>query len=803
MPSSACSPRGIRRETQTIGRELAGLPRAAFSLHTLTRTAWLASASIAAICSVSPAHADDVFATRWAPWVETGAQVSKGRSLGEANLFVPILQNDDTLVFTDLRGKFDNNDSVEGNFGLGIRHMLPSGWNVGAYGYYDVRRSSLGNTFHQLTLGAEALSEDFDLRANAYLPIGDSEKRMDLGTTTTVGPWSSEAVLTGTSLAIQSRAIQTDTTSYLVEKALAGVDAEVGVRLPVFEPGSGFDMRAFVGGYYFDGSGVDAVAGPRARFELTADDVAGLPGVKVTGGLTFQHDNVRGEQVIAQARLRIPLQAPSSAPREPLSYMERRMADTVVRDVDIVSNTGNTASISKKTLTSTEDAINLWNGNTVASVIRIDGTTQDQAALQAALDSVGANGIVLLSGNLAASGGISLNANQMLAGGGAVLKLKGATSGVEVDFAAPGSAGRISGASSNTLVAMATGSSLRGISVENTSSGGASSAVTGASGASLHDVTVVSAANGVEVNNTTGFNLWGGNITAAQGIALSINGSTGFTIDGVTIVQNGASGIGIVADNAAGIIRNSTITTNGNGNGFGDTEPDARPSHAMAIHNSGGLTIADNTITTNGTQANGIHVTDSAGIAITGNRVTTNNYMSRGIHLLNSNGATIAGNTVATRTTNDTNWWYQTIAFGILTDRSSNLAIRDNVVSTQMRGATGIYLRYGDNNAVSGNTVTTNGESAAAIQAVRSTSNTISGNVLTTTNLSPSYGINIGPYSHNAVAENNVINAVGGSGVMINTSAGVTVRNNRVVGRGNAGIHAYDSDDVVIEGNTP
>lgn len=803
MPYSACSPRGIRRETQTVGRELAGLPRAAFSLHTLTRTAWLASASIAAICSVSAAYADDVFAKRWQPWLETGAQVGNGRSLGEADLFVPLFQNGDTLIFTDLRGKFDNNASVEGNFGLGIRHMLPSGWNVGAYGYYDIRRSSYDNTFHQLTLGAEALSEVFDLRANAYLPIGDSEKRMDLGIATTIGPWGSEAILTGTSLAIQSRAIQTDTTSYRIEKALAGVDAEIGVRLPVFEPGSGFDMRAFIGGYYFDGSGVEAVAGPRARLELTADDVAGLPGVKVTGGLTFQNDNVRGEQVIAQARLRIPLQAPSSAPREPLSYMERRMADTVVRDVDIVSNTASTARTSKKTLTSTEDAINLWNGNTVASVVRIDGTTQDQAALQAALDSVGANGIVLLSGNLAASGGISLNANQMLAGGGSVLKLKGATSGVEVDFAAPGSAGRISGAAADALVTMATGSSLRGISVDNTSSSGNSWAVSGASGASLHDVAIFSAANGVKVDNTTGFSLRGGSITAARGSALSINSSTGLAIDGATIVQNGASSIGVAAYNAAGIIKNSTITTNGNGNGIEDTSPDALPCHALSVRNSGGLTIADNTITTNGTQANGIHVTDSAGIAISGNRVTTNNYMSRGIHLIDSNGATIAGNTITTNTTNDLHWSSLTIAFGMITAYSSNLTIRDNVISTQMRGAAGIFLRYGGDNMISGNTVTTNGEIAAAIHAVRSTSNTISGNVLTTTSLNNAYGIQLGPYSHNSVAENNIVNAASGAGVLVNTSTGVIVRNNRLVGRGNAGVLPYDSDDAVIEGNTP
>lgn len=53
----------------------------------------------------------------------------------------------------------------------------------------------------------------------------------------------------------------------------------------------GQQARAFVDGHYVDGSGVDRMAGPRARLELTA-------------GLTYQHDNARGDRWIAQARLR-------------------------------------------------------------------------------------------------------------------------------------------------------------------------------------------------------------------------------------------------------------------------------------------------------------------------------------------------------------------------------------------------------------------------------------------------------------------------------------------------------------------
>ncbi|WP_432287801.1 right-handed parallel beta-helix repeat-containing protein [Aminobacter sp. BA135] len=763
---------------------------------------WALSASLLAICAVTSAHAEDLLAKRWGPWVETGGQFGKGRSLGEVNLFVPLVQNGDTLVFADLRGKFDNNDAVEGNFGLGIRHMLPSGWNLGAYGYYDIRRSPYGNTFHQLTLGAEALGEVFDLRANAYLPVGETERRTDLGATTAVGPWSSEAMLTGTSLAIRHQAVQTTTTSYRVEKALAGADAEIGIRLPVFEKGSGFDMRAFVGGYYFGGSDVEAISGPRARLEFTAADFADLPGVKLTAGLTFQHDDARGEQWITQARLRIPLQAASSAGREPLSYMERRMTDTVVRDVDIVSNTRNGARSRNDTLTSTEDAVNAWNGKIITSLVRVDGTTQDQAALQAALDSVGAQGIVLLNGNLTAAGAISLNDKQFLVGGGTVLKLKGATSGVAVDFTASGSSGRISGAAGDALVRMAADSTMRGISVENTSSSANSWAISGASGASLRDMAIVSAANGLKVENTANFTLQGGSITAAKGSAVAITNSTGVGISGATIVQNGASGIGIVADNVAGRIDGNTITTNGNGSGYNDTHSSARPAHGLQVTNGGGLTIANNVITINGELANGIHVTNSAGIAISGNKVTTNNYMSRGIRLIDSDGATISGNTVATNTMNESYVSLLTAAFGIWAEGSDNLSVSGNSVTTRAKGATGILLRYGANSSVSGNSVTTNGENAAAIALISATSNVISGNTLTTTNPTYSNGVSIGFYSHNAVVENNTVASAAPHGVYVSMSSGVAVRENRLVGRGNSGV-LTTAGDTIITGNTP
>ncbi|AGH99127.1 hypothetical protein A11S_2332 [Micavibrio aeruginosavorus EPB] len=96
-----------------------------------------------ALCSVGvittlalfswPAQAQD----KWEPYIDLEGKIGNERDVGEIDLFMPLSQDDDTLFFSDLRLRTDNNSSSEGNFGLGLRQMLDHGWNVGAYGYFD------------------------------------------------------------------------------------------------------------------------------------------------------------------------------------------------------------------------------------------------------------------------------------------------------------------------------------------------------------------------------------------------------------------------------------------------------------------------------------------------------------------------------------------------------------------------------------------------------------------------------------------------------------------------------------------
>ncbi|MBF0166963.1 MAG: inverse autotransporter beta domain-containing protein [Alphaproteobacteria bacterium] len=109
---------------------------------------------------------------KWGPHIDLEGKAGTKRNLGEADLFVPLVQNQQSLLFADFRTRLDDHGSQEGNFGLGARAMLDHGWNLGAYGYFDRRRSDNGNYFNQATLGIEGLSQDWDVRLNSYLPVG-------------------------------------------------------------------------------------------------------------------------------------------------------------------------------------------------------------------------------------------------------------------------------------------------------------------------------------------------------------------------------------------------------------------------------------------------------------------------------------------------------------------------------------------------------------------------------------------------------------------------------------------------------
>ncbi|MFO1056256.1 MAG: inverse autotransporter beta domain-containing protein [Dongiaceae bacterium] len=138
---------------------------------------------------------------KWQPWLEAGGMVGTNHSFGDVDIFVPIWQDQTSLLFGDFRGTFSSQPTQEGNFGLGYRTQVDPSWILGGYGYFDIQNSENDNLFYQATLGLEALSVDWDFRVNGYIPFNAGAR----ASTTSTATWRSTATRSGSRRTARSR----------------------------------------------------------------------------------------------------------------------------------------------------------------------------------------------------------------------------------------------------------------------------------------------------------------------------------------------------------------------------------------------------------------------------------------------------------------------------------------------------------------------------------------------------------------------------------------------------------------------
>lgn len=495
--------------------------------------------------AVSAAHAEP--AALWGPHVDIEAKPGSKRNLGEADLFLPLSQDARTLVFGNLRARFDNQNSYEGNLGAGIRRMLEGGWNLGAYGYWDHRRSGNGNFFDQATLGAEALGRDWDFRANVYVPVGTR----------------AYALAPESTAAISGAAVQV-TTAFREERALKGFDAEAGWRAPIFDSEASRQLRLYVGGYRFSDAGT-TVEGPRLRAELALDELGWFgKGTRLFLSAEMQDDNARGGQSFLGVRLRIPLDKEAASARA-LTAQERRMTAPVMRDVDIV--TRNRVS---STLVETASATAGGQAITVVSSAATAGNDLDAAVTAAANNST-----IVLSGTFNVSGGntVVVNNGKTLRAGATTVRTASGREAVLYTSAT------VSGTNvTGSTVQLADNTTLSGLTISNAyndGSGGAAVLLAGSAGnISVLDNTLSatqSAANGALALSLGGTNAnvvvrgnsltVTGSGTATTMTAMSIQANTTITVAGNTLSASGGT------TNRAANLGATTITFNSGSSG--------------------------------------------------------------------------------------------------------------------------------------------------------------------------------------------------------------------------------------------
>lgn len=384
-----------------------------------------------------PAQSAD--ADRWVGWAELGGALGgTHEDRAEAALFLPIVQGEKGLFFLDARGKLFEEQVSEINAAVGYRHMLPGGWNLGAWAGADRRDTSQDNIFWAASGGVEALSDNFDVRLNGYLAISDPKG----------SPGLASAVIEGGQVFLLGGQ----------EVPLSGVDGEVGFRIPL--EGLGIDaqrhaLRAYAGGFFFDDKDAfEKVAGPKSRVEWRIHDILeSIPGSLLALETEWRSDSVRGGNVEVGLRFRLPFSifGGSAARSSDKSNQWHRMMDGLERDTDILTARSERENV--------EDLLTGVDFDRAVDVNSATGVTAPAAA-------AGSNTLLVADGSGGAiAGPQALQASQTLLGGGGSIQVRGLRSGTVATLTAPGQTPTFTNAVNTPTVTLADRTHLAGVRV--------------------------------------------------------------------------------------------------------------------------------------------------------------------------------------------------------------------------------------------------------------------------------------------------------------------------------------------------
>ena len=156
------------------------------------------------------------------------------------------------LIFGDSRLFRGNEGGMGWSFGSGYRYYVED-WDVvvGGNGYFD-RDDLSGAYLQQWSAGAEVLAHAWEARGNYYDTFGDTFS------------------LTGQSVKAGSAGFQGNNLTFTrvdaFTEGLSGFDSEFGVLLPG-NLSERIDLRAFGGGYYYEGTNLPGFSGWSARLQ--------------------------------------------------------------------------------------------------------------------------------------------------------------------------------------------------------------------------------------------------------------------------------------------------------------------------------------------------------------------------------------------------------------------------------------------------------------------------------------------------------------------------------------------------------
>jgi len=254
----------------------------------------------------------------------TGPGVGYSSSFGSIEGFVPLSQTlGSNLTFLEGRLLLSTEDSNLGcNLVLGHRvYNAEANRVLGGYIAFD-NRSTGNSSFNQIGVGFESLGESWEVRGNAYVPVGNT-RQLTAETISDLGISASDPFFQDNFLAVTRN--QQQQLNRRFEAAMTGVDLEAGVKLASL--GQTGALRGYAGLYYYDAPGRDEVLGWRTRLEARPTDTLRL-------GLALSNDATFGTNLV----LSVGANFPGTRPRG-LSQDEQvlaRLGESPQRNANIV-----------------------------------------------------------------------------------------------------------------------------------------------------------------------------------------------------------------------------------------------------------------------------------------------------------------------------------------------------------------------------------------------------------------------------------------------------------------------------------
>ncbi|MBP0017418.1 MAG: right-handed parallel beta-helix repeat-containing protein, partial [Cyanobacteria bacterium SBLK] len=699
--------------------------------------------------------------------------------------FAPLLQTPgESLLFLEGRLSWLDYERVGTNLILGHRLFDPSGDRIfGGYISYDSQDTG-NHRFNQIGFGFERLGEDWDLRFNGYVPIGENRKQVGSAVSTTSNASISDFGFQGHLLLFSGTQTREDTTQY--EAAMFALDGEAGGKL--LDIGDFGQVRGYGGLYYLNGTR-STTLGWRARLEAR-----GLENYRL--GLGVQHDGVFGTNFT----FHFGVDFGGSSQRKPEENLLARMGDFVTRNHVITIDEQTEITTSSETFSDVvatnpvtgepwffQHVSNTGSGGGDGTFENPFGTIVEGTNEANTNSANNQNEIVYVQ-----FGSNITNATAITVPDSVQLLSIAPTQTIETQLGTlqlPSSgAGTSQRPQINATVTMGNNSVLSGFHLNNFEGNGIVANDT--SGFTIEESALSSiTGNGISTNNASGFIVTNTSFDAIAGHGLSASNSNSFTLSNTpfsNITQDGISASGssgfTVSNASFSAISQNGISAISSSNNFtvSNTSFETITQNGISTSGSSGFTIGNNTF--NNVTQNGIVDSGSSGFTISGN--TLNAITQNGISTSGSSGFTVKNNTFNNVTQN-----------GILDSGSSGFTISNNTFNNITRD--GISTSNSNSFTINNNTLDTIAE--IGIFAENATSYTIEGNTLTNiTQYGIQGGVNDGSSIGNIVVQNNTLNGIGNDGSNTGSSSTSNLYDGIFFGASNTSTIS----DITISGNT-